>query len=419
MSTDSVADECSTDGEEMNPTRGAQMTNRRTVSGKMYADIAKAIVAQMSLTHDTIESISKHESRSEFWEEVRKTCCKTGKKMDPKTLYFIWRQNRGNMKQIVSALLSSSPGSEKLPEVTKLSHRILPSVTKTNQETPSTRKVRAKKVTPEGFINTEKVFARQKKTSSNDPNKDCAICKQENDDVGSDEIQWIMCDICRLWYHCTCLEIDNEALPYIYDKDKSKKVKFHCGASNCESNKLELTFKRNRKFLNLPINQERRKNLEKFAAKPIFVHRGEEKKDNDSGPVDKESDKVNDCPDTSSDNNENKAFDRVAFDALSLEERTSVNGSPDGPTIDLMESARLDRAPMQHETLESLSHCKLPGHFFKRNIEPRFDFNFSRDEWTRIPKKNRKNGNVSFASRDWCSTFNKILAQGNPFCNKW
>lgn len=229
MSTDSVADDCSTDGEEINQTRGAQITNQRTASGEMYANIAKAIVDQMSLTQDTMETMSKHGTRSHFWEDVGRTCREMGKKLNPKNLYSIWRQNRGNMQQIVSALLSSSPGSEKLRKATNLSKsdQKLSSVNKTTQETPSRRKVRAKKATPEGFMNTEKVFARQK-TSRNDPNKDCAICKQENDVIGSDEIQWVMCDVCSSWYHCTCLEIDNEALPYIYDKQRSKKVKFHC-----------------------------------------------------------------------------------------------------------------------------------------------------------------------------------------------
>lgn len=160
MSTDSVADDCSTDGEEINQTRGAQITNRRTASGEMYANIAKAIVDQMSLTQDTMETMSKHGTRSHFWEDVGRTCREMGKKLNPKNLYSIWRQNRGNMQQIVSALLSSSPGSEKLRKATNLSKsdQKLSSVNKTTQETPSTRKVRAKKATPEGFMNTEKVL---------------------------------------------------------------------------------------------------------------------------------------------------------------------------------------------------------------------------------------------------------------------
>eukprot|EP00112_Aurelia_sp_Birch-Aquarium-sp1_P002068 Seg1225.8 transcript_id=Seg1225.8/GoldUCD/mRNA.D3Y31 product="hypothetical protein" protein_id=Seg1225.8/GoldUCD/D3Y31 len=256
MSTDSVADDCSTDGEEINQTRGAQITNRRTASGEMYANIAKAIVDQMSLTQDTMETMSKHGTRSHFWEDVGRTCREMGKKLNPKNLYSIWRQNRGNMQQIVSALLSRSPGSEKLRKATNLSKsdQKLSSVNKTTQETPSTRK------------------------------------------------------------------------------------------------KLELTFKRNRKSLTLPINQDRRENFEKFATKPIFVLQDGEEKNGDN-ETDKESVNKKDCQDDKrSDNHENVALDHAAFDTMSPEQRSSVNQSSHSATIDLMGTPWLDHVAVQHET---------------------------------------------------------------------
>lgn len=113
---------------------------------------------------------------------------------------------------------------------------------------------------------------------------------------------------------------------------------------------MELTFKRNRKSLTLPINQDRRENFEKFATKPIFVLQDGEEENGDN-ETDKESVNEKDCQDDKrSDNHENVALDHAAFDTLSPEQRSSVNQSSHSATIDLMETPWLDHVAVQHET---------------------------------------------------------------------
>ena len=65
-----------------------------------------------------IKSITKHGWHFEFWEEVRKSCFKTGNRMNPQALYFMWRKNCEKVQQVSSTLLTCSSGSEKLPQVT-------------------------------------------------------------------------------------------------------------------------------------------------------------------------------------------------------------------------------------------------------------------------------------------------------------
>ena len=45
----------------------------------------------------------------------------------------------------------------------------------------------------------------------------CSICYKEDDEGGRDEIQWIQCSTCKLWFHSNCVTLSEDAQLFMCD----------------------------------------------------------------------------------------------------------------------------------------------------------------------------------------------------------
>ena len=363
---------------------------RRAPNGEMYKRIAAAVCEAAWHTQLNLLDIGKLGPSCSFWGQLANRLCHKDTLKQRKRLHLMWKYNRGSLHEMAERKLNGDVKSD----FTSCTEQQSSTYGICDTGTPTTRKERARKQTPEDFVKTEKVFGRRGPASSNRGN--CAACQRFHVPHMNTEL-WIQCDACGKWYHTTCIGIEDEGREALENLNIRKKIKFICGTEACSSEWVVFEYKQRNAVIKLPINTKKLNNIEKPGE--VFT----ETSDINEGTAAASNESSHDW--------DNKEGDDWP-EQLKFGHNTEYSNfsSTRGNTFKTAE-------PLKHKTLQRLSHSNLPQGLIEEVVPSTAIFKVDEAAWNKLQKKVTHDPyKLRFVTRDWCHLLNRYIEQYNPHC---